>query len=84
MSGTAVHLLAFGGTKLILGTNEVQFPLTATCSAGDFLDQICVRYPQLAPQKKALRLAVNGEYVGNDHDIRCGDEVALIPPVAGG
>lgn len=84
MSGNTVHLLAFGGTKMILGTSELQFPLVGQCSAADFLDQICQRYPQLAPQKQALRLAVNGEYVGNEHSVRGGDEVALIPPVAGG
>lgn len=31
-----------------------------------------------------IRVAVNQEYVGRDHPIREGDEVALFPPVTGG
>jgi molybdopterin synthase sulfur carrier subunit len=31
-----------------------------------------------------IRVAVNQEYVGPDHPIREGDEVALFPPVTGG
>ena len=84
MSDSYVQLLAFGGTKTIVGTAEVQFPLALPCSAGEFLDDVCRRYPQLAPQRPALRLAVNGAYVGSGHSVTPGDEVALIPPVAGG
>ncbi|MDO9438836.1 MoaD/ThiS family protein [Hydrogenophaga sp.] len=84
MSETAVRLLAFGGTKTIVGTTEVHFPIASSCSASEFLDDVCRRYPQLAPQRQALRLAVNGEYVDSDHRVASGDEVALIPPVAGG
>jgi len=29
-------------------------------------------------------VAVNQEYVGPDHPVRSGDEVALFPPVTGG
>ena len=31
-----------------------------------------------------IRVAVNQDYVGPDHPIRDGDEVALFPPVTGG
>jgi molybdopterin synthase sulfur carrier subunit len=33
---------------------------------------------------KIVRVAVNQEYVGLEHPIRDGDEVALFPPVTGG
>jgi len=33
---------------------------------------------------KAIRVAVNQEYVGFDHAIRDSDEVAIFPPVTGG
>jgi len=31
-----------------------------------------------------LRVAVNQDYVGFDHPVRPGDEVAIFPPVTGG
>ncbi|SFS11609.1 molybdopterin synthase sulfur carrier subunit [Granulicella pectinivorans] len=33
---------------------------------------------------RALAVAVNREYVGVDHALQEGDEVALLPPVSGG
>ena len=40
------------------------------------------RYDVLATMR--LRLAVNRVYVGDDHRLCAGDELALIPPVSGG
>ncbi|HMM57307.1 MAG: molybdopterin converting factor subunit 1 [Xanthomonadales bacterium PRO7] len=31
-----------------------------------------------------LRVAINGEFVGWEHALRDGDEIAFIPPVSGG
>jgi molybdopterin synthase sulfur carrier subunit len=33
---------------------------------------------------KVVRVAVNQDYVGFDHPVRAGDEVAFFPPVTGG
>ena len=34
--------------------------------------------------ERQVRFAVNGEYVEADHELKDGDELAFIPPVAGG
>lgn len=83
MTGT-VRLLAFAGARDVLGAAELDIALSAPCSARELLDHVCALYPGLAPYRKALRLAVNGSYVAWDDPVRAGDEVALIPPVAGG
>jgi molybdopterin converting factor small subunit len=80
----SVRLLAFAGARDVLGAAEVDLALEAPCSAAELLDRVCARYPGLVPYKKALRLAVNGTYVAWGDPIAAGDEVALIPPVAGG
>lgn len=43
-------------------------------------------YPKLRGIYKTIALAVNMDYVarGEDHRLRAGDEVALIPPIGGG
>jgi molybdopterin converting factor small subunit len=40
--------------------------------------------PRFTDWGTAMRLAVNQEYVGNDHPLQAGDEVGVIPPVSGG
>jgi len=83
VSGT-VRLLAFAGARDVLGAAELSVDLAAPCTASQFLDDLCARHPGLVPYRKALRLAVNSSYVGWADPIAPGDEVALIPPVAGG
>ena len=41
-------------------------------------------YAEALRDLTVIRVAVNQEYVGIDHPIREGDEVALFPPVTGG
>lgn len=81
---STVHLLAFAGARDVLGAAEVDVPIDGPCTAADFLERVCARWPGLVPYKKALRLAVNGTYVAWADPIAGGDEVAIIPPVAGG
>ena len=42
------------------------------------------RYGEALRDLSVIRVAVNQEYVGPDHSIGDGDEVALFPPVTGG
>lgn len=42
------------------------------------------RYGEALRDLSVIRVAVNQDYVGPDHPIRDGDEVALFPPVTGG
>ena len=80
----SVRLLAFAGARDVLGASEMDVMVEGPVPAARFLDDLCARHPGLVPYKKALRLAVNSSYVGWDELVRPGDEVALIPPVAGG
>jgi molybdopterin converting factor subunit 1 len=79
-----VKLLAFAGARDVLGTAELAFPLPAPCTAAELLAEVCRRYPALAPWQGSIRVAVNGAYAAPDDRVAFGDEVALIPPVAGG
>ena len=82
--GGSVKLLAFAGARDVLGVAELRFPIARACSAGELLDEVCRRHPALVPWRGSLRLAVNGSYVSTGDLVSFGDEVALIPPVAGG
>ena len=41
-------------------------------------------HPSLGRFRPSVRLARNGEYVGDDATFSEADEIALIPPVSGG
>ena len=42
------------------------------------------RYAEALRDLSVIRVAVNQDYVGLEHPVRAGDEIALFPPVTGG
>jgi sulfur-carrier protein len=79
-----VRMLAFAGAKDVLGAGEMELDLSAPCTAAELLAEVCRRYPALSPYRGSIRVAVNGTYANAGDPVTFGDEVALIPPVAGG
>ena len=77
-------MLAFAGARDVIGAGELDLPLRGPCTAAELLDAVCVRFPGLVPYRGSLRIAINGVYADASDPVRSGDEVALIPPVAGG
>lgn len=53
---------------------------------GEKVSDLWNRFKHKIPGNKNFRvlLAVNGEYVEEDRELKEGDEVAFIPPVSGG
>lgn len=83
MTGT-VRILAFAGARDAIGASERSLDLEGSTTARALLSRLCTEHPALAPYAASLRVAVNGTYAAWDQEIREGDEVAIIPPVAGG
>jgi sulfur-carrier protein len=79
-----VKMLAFAGARDLIGDGETALALEAPCTAAELLAEVCRRYPALEPYRRSIRVAVNGVYAAPSDPVTYGDEVALIPPVAGG
>jgi molybdopterin synthase catalytic subunit/molybdopterin synthase sulfur carrier subunit len=79
-----VQELAFAGAREILGSERICVDVADGATADELLAVICALYPALEPYRGSIRVAVNGSYAQGDERITPGDEVALIPPVAGG
>jgi len=81
-----VKVLAFAGARDVLGTDQltVEVDALAAATAGAVMDLVIAQHPELAPHRPIIRLAVNGSYAEASEPVKAGDEVALIPPVAGG
>ena len=50
----------------------------------DWLATLGPHYAAALDKRNVIKVAVNHEYVEQDHPVRADDEVALFPPVTGG
>lgn len=66
------------------GKAEERLEVPADALARDVFQAVIDRHPSLGPMRGRIRLAVNEELVPEDTPVHEGDEVVLIPPVAGG
>jgi molybdopterin converting factor subunit 1 len=78
-----VTLLLFASYADALGTSSLDMVLPSESTVGELLDAIRSRPGAERLPPKPL-VAVNQAYAALDLVVREGDEVALIPPVAGG
>jgi molybdopterin converting factor subunit 1 len=62
--------------------HTVRIPKNSTVS--EFISEIRLQFPLLAPPGANIVVAVNTEYADPRDILHEGDEVCLIPPVSGG
>jgi molybdopterin synthase catalytic subunit len=74
----------FAAARERAGCSEEALALPSPATVGALLEALAARHAGLAPLLKHLRVAVNQEFRAATDALRDGDEVALIPPVAGG
>jgi molybdopterin synthase sulfur carrier subunit len=83
-----VKLLYFAWLRARIGhAEEVLEKPAQVADVATLLDWLRGRggnYADTLRDLKVVRVAVNQEYVGLDHPVCEGDEVALFPPVTGG
>jgi molybdopterin converting factor subunit 1 len=84
MTTDSVTVLYFAGARDAAGAEEEQLPVGESLTVARLLEQIFLRHPALAPHREHLRVAVNREFARDEDRVWPGDEIALIPPVAGG
>jgi molybdopterin converting factor subunit 1 len=66
------------------GCDSLQLDVNASATVGDLRRQLADAHPALADLLSRSALAVNRTYASDRHSLQGGDEVAVIPPVAGG
>lgn len=83
-----MKLLYFAWLRVKIGMAEESVDLPAgIANVAALLDWLRSRGPGFADalsDNRIVRVAVNQRYVGRDHPVKPGDEVALFPPVTGG
>jgi molybdopterin synthase sulfur carrier subunit len=83
-----VKILYFAWLRARLGCaeEEIGLPPEIRDVAGllAWLQRRGPRYAEALRDLSVVRVAVNQDYVGRDHPIADGDEIAIFPPVTGG
>ena len=83
-----MKLLYFAWLRTKIGkAGEELAPPVEVATVGGLLDWLETQgpaYKAALADRRAVRVAVNQDYVGNDHPLHAGDEIALFPPVTGG
>jgi len=84
MPGSTIHILAFGSAAEVLGWREREFELRADMTIRVVVESLERECPRLSEARGHLRFAINESYATLDAPLAAGDELAIIPPVAGG
>ena len=79
-----LRILFFASLAHHLGLNEATLNLSPGATVADAYRVLAAQHPALESASSGLAFAVNMAYVGTDHKLHDGDELALIPPVSGG
>ena len=79
-----VHVLYFAMLRERVGRDGDTFELPAGADVRAARAAIAARCPELAAFLPRVATAVNRTMVEENHPLADGDEIALIPPVAGG
>ena len=79
----SLKVALFGITRDIVGASVIELPAPAPATVGELLTEMRRQYPALG-DLRSCAVAVNNEYADNNTPLHTVDEIALIPPVAGG
>lgn len=80
-----VRVHYYAAARELAGCDAATFDFPAeVVEQDDFRRAVSARHPSIAAFVERMRLAVNGDFVDDSLQIRDGDRVDLMPPVAGG
>ena len=79
-----VGVRLFGALREEAGSDRIDLELPEGACAGDARKEVAERLGAAADLGERLRISVNLEFTTEGHVLAAGDEVALLPPVAGG
>jgi len=78
-----MKVLCFGIAKEIIGSSEIQIGGEHINTVSELKSWIHHTYPEFNSLNSCM-IAVNQEYAEDSQSLSNGDEIAIIPPVAGG
>jgi molybdopterin converting factor small subunit len=84
ISSIKVKVLYFANIKEVAGTREEEFIISNPASSDLLLHRIQEMHPCIRDLLKTMTISVNCRVILDNVLLKDADEVALLPPVAGG
>lgn len=79
-----ISILYFAVFRERLGRDEEALEIASGATVREAINALAEKHAPIAALRTKFRVAVNQDFVDEDHELSDGDELALIPPVAGG
>ncbi len=79
-----VHVRFFASHREAIGRHTLDLQLENGATAADAYATICREFPSMRPLNAGIAFAVNQQHVKPETALKDGDELAVLPPVAGG
>jgi len=80
-----IRILFFSALQDIVGCEELVFEVPdCVRDVAQLLDVLYDRWPSLRDWNRKILIAADLEYVGTEHPLEEGQEIAIMPPVQGG
>lgn len=77
-------IIYFAHARRAAGTSREEIPGRADLTPTQLWDVLVQRHPALAELRPSARLARGEEFLPEHATIAAGDEISVLPPVAGG
>lgn len=84
MTAMKVKVLYFANARELASRGLESLTLPEGVSLEKLVEHVFQLHPSLKPFKSTVRFSINRELAGNSTVIRDGDEIGVLPPVAGG
>lgn len=78
-----ITLIAYGIARDILGQRHMKIDIDRGSTVLNMIELLKTRFESF-DQLASIQMAINEEYVENDHVMKHEDELVIIPPVSGG
>ena len=79
-----VRVRAFAAYRELLGTDSLELDLPEGATVRAAFERLFGARTDFDRLLKSTMFAVNREYVAGSHSLHFGDELAFVPPIAGG
>jgi MoaD family protein len=79
-----IHVQFYAQLRDLVGMGEFDMDLAEGAIVHDLLEAIYAEQPALRSHDKSILIGAGVEFVDRNHELKEGDQIAIMPPVQGG